>query len=247
MWQVNIVNALTRSEIQAENYPFCTIEPNTGMVAVPDTQLETLAKIANSTKIIPTLMEFVDIAGLVSGASKGEGLGNQFLGHIRSVQAIAHMTRCFEDSNITHVAGKVDPLSDLITIETELALADIQTLEKAQQKLAKLIKAGNRAAKTETELCDVIIEMLNNGKPLEQTQTPDLVSIYQKYQLLCAKPALYVANVNDLDALEENTALKIQNYVKEKNAPLIIVNAAIEAEIAGSYPRRTALFCRQWG
>ena len=132
-----LFNALTKAEIQAENYPFCTIEPNTGMVEVPDTQLQKIAAIAGSAKIIPTLMEFVDIAGLVAGASKGEGLGNQFLGHIRTVQAIAHVTRCFEDENVTHVNGKIDPIDDILTIETELALADLQTIEKALTKLQK--------------------------------------------------------------------------------------------------------------
>ena len=136
-----LFNALTRAEIQAENYPFCTIEPNTGMVEVPDDRLRAIANIAGSAKTIPTLMEFVDIAGLVAGASKGEGLGNQFLGHIRSVQAVAHVTRCFEDDNVTHVNGKINPLDDIQTIETELALADLQTLEKAQIKLQKLAKA----------------------------------------------------------------------------------------------------------
>ena len=228
-----LFNALTKAEIQAENYPFCTIEPNTGMVEVPDKRLNAIAKIANSAKIIPTLMEFVDIAGLVSGASQGEGLGNQFLGHIRSVQAIAHMTRCFEDENITHVAGKVDPISDILTIETELGLADLQTCEKALQKLQKLIKAGNQEAKKESIVLQKIIDYLNNGEDIGKNEDADIIELCKKYQLLSAKPCLYVANINDYETIDSNSMLqKLQAHAKEKNAPVIIVNAGLEAEMA---------------
>lgn len=228
-----LFNALTRAEIQAENYPFCTIEPNTGMVEVPDSRLNSIANIAQSAKIIPTLMEFVDIAGLVSGASKGEGLGNQFLGHIRSVQAIAHMTRCFEDENITHVAGKVDPISDIITIETELALADLQTCEKALQKLQKLVKAGNQEAKKEQQALETTIDLLNNSADLSQSEDTGVQEICRKYQLLCAKPCLYVANINDYDQIDNNPLLaKLKAHAAEKNAPVVIVNAGLEAELS---------------
>lgn len=228
-----LFNALTRAEIQAENYPFCTIEPNTGMVEVPDKRLNTIAKIAKSAKIIPTLMEFVDIAGLVSGASQGEGLGNQFLGHIRSVQAIAHMTRCFEDENITHVAGKIDPISDILTIETELALADLQTCEKALQKLQKLIKAGNQEAKKESLALQKVITHLNDGDDLSRSDDEDIIDLCKKYQLLSAKPCLYVANINDYETIDDNAMLKkLKAHANEKNAPVIIVNAGLEAELS---------------
>lgn len=243
-----LFNALTCAEIQAENYPFCTIEPNTGMVEVPDKQLETIAKIANSAKIIPTLMEFVDIAGLVSGASRGEGLGNQFLGHIRSVQAVAHVTRCFEDNNITHVSGKVDPINDITTIETELALADIQTLEKSIQKLQKLTKSGNLEAKKESLLCEQVIQALNEGLSLPQIEDEGIKEICKKYQLLSAKPCLYVANINDHDSIDNNTQLKeLQAYAAKRNAPVIIVNASIEAEISALPPAEQKEFIQALG
>ena len=227
-----LFNALTRSEIQAENYPFCTIEPNTGMVEVPDQKLETIAKIANSVKIVPTLMEFVDIAGLVSGASQGEGLGNQFLGHIRSVQAIAHVTRCFVDENITHVAGKVDPINDIMTIETELALADLQTLEKAQQKLTKAVKARQKGAQEEYDQCQALIDHLSEHQACPDPSNKTLYAAAQAYQLLTAKPCMYVANVNQENP-EQNPQLKaLQTYAATKGRPVICVNAALEAELS---------------
>jgi GTP-binding protein YchF len=243
-----LFNALTRAEIQAENYPFCTIEPNTGMVEVPDDRLRAIANIAGSAKTIPTLMEFVDIAGLVAGASKGEGLGNQFLGHIRSVQAVAHVTRCFEDDNVTHVNGKIDPLDDIQTIETELALADLQTLEKAQIKLQKLAKAQQSEAKKELETCHRIIELLNDNHSLSQQDDADIHEMAKKYQLITAKPYLYVANVNNYDNVDSNSALQsVLAYAKEKKAPVIIINASLEAELSVLSPEEQTEFLQELG
>ena len=245
-----LFNALTSASIQAENYPFCTIEPNTGMVEVPDTRLNAIAKIANSEKTIPTLMEFVDIAGLVSGASQGEGLGNQFLGHIRSVQAIAHVTRCFEDSNVTHVDGKINPINDISTIETELGLADLQTLEKAQQKLQKLIKSGSQDAKKEQESIEAAIRYLNESQNLSQIQENDekVKEVCKKYQLLSAKPCFYVANINDHENMKSNTNLqKLLAFAKERNRPVVIINASIEAEISSLEKNEQMEFIKDLG
>ncbi|MEC8383389.1 MAG: redox-regulated ATPase YchF [Pseudomonadota bacterium] len=226
-------NALTAANIDAQNYPFCTIEPNIGMVEVPDPRLESIAKIASSAKTIPTFMEFVDIAGLVAGASKGEGLGNQFLGHIRGVHAIGHVVRCFQDDNITHVNGKIDPLADIETIETELALADIQTLEKALQKCQKLIKAGNQDAKKDAKNIQIIIDTLSNQSPLQPLlEDEDIQAICANYQLISAKPTFFIANIPE-DITKASPYLEqVQSYAKTKQAPIVTISAAIEAELA---------------
>lgn len=243
-----LFNALTKAEIQAENYPFCTIEPNTGMVEVPDTQLQKIAAIAGSAKIIPTLMEFVDIAGLVAGASKGEGLGNQFLGHIRTVQAIAHVTRCFEDENVTHVNGKIDPIDDILTIETELALADIQTIEKALTKLQKQAKAHQAEAQKELAICHQIIELLNNNESLYQHPDSDVQVMARKYQLITAKPHFYIANINDYETMDNNEALKsVRQYAHQKKCPLVIINASLEAELSVLSKKEQAEFLSELG
>ncbi len=228
-----LFNALTRAKIQAQNYPFCTIEPNTGMVEVPDPRLHAVAKIAQSAKVISSCMEFVDIAGLVAGASEGEGLGNQFLGHIRSVQAILHVVRCFEDDNITHVAGTVSPLDDITTIETELALADIQTLEKARLKTQKLTKTGDKEAKKNLDALDSILTQLNEHQNLGNLIEPGSIyeTIAQTYQLLSAKPVVFVANVQD--PLNPGPLLKtVQVYAKTRGAMVVSLCAAIEAELS---------------
>lgn len=228
-----LFNALTKAEIQAENYPFCTIEPNTGMVEVPDEELQKIAAIASSAKIIPTLMEFVDIAGLVAGASKGEGLGNQFLGHIRSVQAIAHVTRCFEDENVTHVNGKVNPIDDIQTIETELALADLQTIEKALIKLQKQAKTHQAEAQKELATCHRMIELLNEGQSIYQHPDLEIQEMAKKYQLITAKPCFYIANINDYETMDDNTALQsVRQYATEKGRPIVVINASLEAELS---------------
>ena len=185
-----LFNALTKSEIEAQNYPFCTIEPNLGMVNVPDPTLVNIGKIAKSQKIVPTLMEFVDIAGLVKGASQGEGLGNQFLSHIRSVDAIAHVVRCFEDENITHVEGEINPINDIETIETELALADIETLEKAKIKIQKLAKTGNKTAINDINTIEEMITTLNTSSTLIGLceEKDNVFEMAKRYQLLTAKP-----------------------------------------------------------
>lgn len=244
-----LFNALTCATIQAENYPFCTIEPNTGMVEVPDNRLQAIAEITSSVKTIPSLMEFVDIAGLVSGASKGEGLGNQFLGHIRSVQAIAHVTRCFDDENVTHVDGKVDPINDIQTIETELSLADLQTLEKAVQKVQKNAKSGNTEAKKELSTLTEMIEALSDGKLSTALQdNGDIQEMCKKYQLLSTKPCFYVANINDHDNLDSNTNLqRLIEFAKKKNAPVVIINASLEAEISSLDTDEQAEFIKDLG
>ncbi|MEC8461122.1 MAG: redox-regulated ATPase YchF [Pseudomonadota bacterium] len=228
-----LFNALTASKIEAQNYPFCTIEPNIGMVTVPDKRLTQLADIATSQKVIPNIMEFVDIAGLVKGASKGEGLGNQFLGNIRSVDAIAHVVRCFDDGDITHVGGKVDPLDDIATIETELALADIQSLEKAQIKYQKMVKSGDKQAANESTLLKKIMDQLNEQLHLGSLLEDDEVKeICQRFQLLTAKPCFYIANCSE-DEVGGNPHLDaVKQYAHQKGADVVAVCAAIEAEIA---------------
>lgn len=243
-----IFNALTAAGIEVANYPFCTIEPNTGMVEVPDPRLHHIAKIAKSAKTIPTFMEFVDIAGLVAGASKGEGLGNQFLGHIRSVQAIAHVVRCFEDDNITHVSGQVDPISDIETIDTELALADLQSLEKAQQKLQKSIKAGDKAAKQEQVWIEKIIDHLSQTPSLHALlHQAEIKEICKKYQLLCAKPVFYIANVAEESAASTTLLQRVKQYADQKSAPVVAICASIEAEICDLDDEDQALFLQELG
>ncbi len=243
-----LFNALTAANIEAQNYPFCTIEPNTGMVEVPDPRLNDVAKIANSAKIIPTFMEFVDIAGLVAGASKGEGLGNQFLGHIRNVQAIGHVVRCFSDDNITHVHGKVSPLDDIATIETELALADIQTLEKAQQKCQKRIKAGDKQAAKEYELMQQIIQQLSDHQHLgELTDNEDIVSICAEYQLISTKPSFFIANIAEDNSMDNPYLQQLLEYAKTKSIPVVSICAHIEAELSTLSTDERAEFLQELG
>lgn len=230
-----LFNALTRTAAaQAANYPFCTIEPNTGRVGVPDERLEKLAKIAGSAKIIPTQLEFVDIAGLVKGASKGEGLGNQFLGHIRACDAIIHVLRCFEDDDITHVDGSVDPLRDLLTIETELMLADMESLEKRIHALEKKAKGGDKQAKETLECIAIVLPVLQAGQAARVSDIPDyLEKTFQELQLLTTKPILYVCNVAECDALSGNDfSQKVFAYAQETNASAVVISANIEAEIS---------------
>lgn len=230
-----LFNALTRTAAaQAANYPFCTIEPNTGRVGVPDDRLEKLAKIAGSAKIIPTQLEFVDIAGLVKGASKGEGLGNQFLGHIRACDAIIHVLRCFEDDDITHVDGSVDPLRDLLTIETELMLADMESLEKRMHALEKRAKGGDKQAKETLACIAIVLPVLQAGQAARVADIPDyLEKIFHELQLLTTKPILYVCNVAEDDAAQGNDfSKKVFAYAKETNASAVVISANIEAEVS---------------
>jgi hypothetical protein len=230
-----LFNALTATAAAAAaNYPFCTIEPNVGRVPVPDPRLDTLCAVAKSARIVPTQLEFVDIAGLVRGASKGEGLGNQFLGHIREVDAIAHVLRCFEGGDITHVEGSIDPLRDAETVETELMLADLESLEKRQVNAAKKAKGGDKEAKAQIEVMEPVLALLRDGKPARLFKpTPEQKPILQQLQLLTAKPVLYVCNVEEASAAEGNAlSAKVAARAKSEGASAVIVSAAIEAEVA---------------
>ena len=231
-----LFNALTETAAaEAANYPFCTIEPNTGRVAVPDPRLDALAALAQSQNIIPTQLEFVDIAGLVRGASKGEGLGNQFLGNIREVDAIAHVLRCFENSDITHVDGDVDPVRDAQTVETELMLADIDSIERRMTALVKKSRGGDAESKADLALLEKLLAHLSDGKPTRSTD--GLTDAEQKrlpqLQLLTAKPVLYVCNVAESDAATGNSySQKVADMAATQQAGHVIVSAAIEAEIS---------------
>jgi GTP-binding protein YchF len=230
-----LFNALTQtSAAQAANYPFCTIEPNVGDVGVPDPRLDELARIAGSAQIIPTRLTFVDIAGLVRGASKGEGLGNQFLANIRETDAIAHVVRCFEDGDITHVEGKIDPIADIDTIETELMLADMDSLEKRVVSLEKKGKQGDKDAKEMADLMNRALVLLREGKPARLVvRAPEEEKIFRALGLLSSKPVLYVCNVEESAADEGNEySARVFARAKEENAVAVVVSAKIESEIA---------------
>ncbi len=227
-----LYNALTKAGIEAANYPFCTIEPNVGVVAVPDERLYKIAAMAQSKQILPATMQFVDIAGLVAGAAKGEGLGNKFLANIRETQAIAHVVRCFENDDVTHVAGNVDPLRDIETIDTELALADLETVDKALLKIAKEVKRGDKTAKIEQALLEKVKAHLDQGNTVRalDLSKEEQASLHH-YHLLTAKPVLYVANVDE-NGFENNLHLKkVQALAEKENAQVVSICASIEAEI----------------
>ncbi len=228
-----LFNALTAAEIAAENYPFCTIEPNVGIVPVPDPRLTVLAGIVNPQKILPTTMEFVDIAGLVAGASKGEGLGNQFLANIRETNAIAHVVRCFENDDVTHVAGKIDPLDDIETINTELALADLESVDKQFDKASRTAKTGQKDAIAHRDALAGIKEHLDEGLPVRSLEKTDLQNeILRGIHLITNKPVMYVANVDE-DGFENNPHLDaVRDYAKNEGSEVVAICAAIEAEIA---------------
>ncbi len=228
-----IFNALTQAEIAAENYPFCTIEPNVGIVPVPDTRLDKLAEIASSEKVIPATMEFVDIAGLVEGASKGEGLGNQFLSHIRETDAIAHVVRCFEDDDVVHVAGRTEPKTDAEIINMELALADLAAAEKLYEKAVKASKAGDKEEKAKKELFERIRDHLDAGHPVRSMNLSENdLDRLKGINLITAKPMMYIANVAE-DGFENNPHLDAVNTMaEEENAVVVAVCASIESEIA---------------
>lgn len=228
-----LFNALTQAGIEAQNFPFCTIEPNAGVVAMPDPRLQKLADIVQPEKVIPTTMEFVDIAGLVEGASKGEGLGNQFLGNIRQTDAIAHVVRCFADDNVIHVANRIDPVADIDVINTELALADLDTVEKAQKRLARAAKGGDKDAKRQIEVMDKILPHLNEAKPVRSAGLDDdeLLAI-RELCLLTTKPTMYIANVSE-DGFEDNPHLDaVRKIAAAENAVVVPICNKIEAEIA---------------
>jgi GTP-binding protein YchF len=230
-----LFNALTETAAaQAANYPFCTIEPNVGEVAVPDPRLEILCKLAKSIEIIPTRLTFVDIAGLVKGASKGEGLGNQFLGNIRQVDAIAHVVRCFDDDDITHVGGKIDPVADIETIETELMLADLDSLERRVISLEKLVRGNDKEAKETLDLVQRALTLLRDGKPARLVERkPEEEKLFHSLGLLTSLPVLYVCNVEEGAAATGNEYSRaVQKRAEEEGEAAVVISAKIESEIA---------------
>ena len=230
-----LFNALTATAAaEAANYPFCTIEPNVGRVAVPDPRLEVLAKLAKSQKIIATQLEFVDIAGLVRGASKGEGLGNRFLAHVREVDAIAHVLRCFTDDDVTHVEGSIDPIRDAETVESELMLADLESLERRSLQMTKRARGGDREAKAQLEVAEAVLAALRNGRPAQAVViAPERKRELEALQLLSAKPILYIANVDEASAASGNAdSSRVGQYAAERGARSVVISAAIEAELA---------------
>lgn len=229
-----IFNAITSAGAESANYPFCTIEPNVGVVAVPDKRLDELAAIVNPQAVLPTTMEFVDIAGLVRGASKGEGLGNQFLGHIRQVDAIAHIVRCFDDDNVVHVDGSVDPLRDIEVIQTELNLADLETVEKRIQRTQKQAKSGDKQMQAELVVLELIRDALNDGMPARGVElNSSQQDILQGLHLITAQPVLYVANVgeDDLDGAHPFVQ-KVREHAVSEGAEIVTICGCIESEIA---------------
>ncbi|MET1047953.1 MAG: redox-regulated ATPase YchF [Hyphomicrobium sp.] len=231
-----LFNALTQTaQAEAANYPFCTIEPNVGEVAVPDSRLDTLAKIAGSKEIIPTRLTFVDIAGLVRGASKGEGLGNKFLSHIREVDAVAYVLRCFVDEDVTHVENRIDPLADADVVETELMLADLDSLEKRISQIEKKAKSGDKDAKAQFAVMEKPLVLLREGKPARLAKmTPEEMPVFRALQLLTSKPVVYVCNVEEASAAHGNAYSKqVEERAKAEGAAVVIISAKIESEFAG--------------
>ncbi|TMH49266.1 MAG: redox-regulated ATPase YchF [Betaproteobacteria bacterium] len=229
-----LFNALTKAAIAAENYPFCTIEPNIGIVEVPDPRLAQIAAIARPQKVVAAAVEFVDIAGLVAGASKGEGLGNQFLANIRECDAIAHVVRCFEDPNVVHVAGKVDPVSDIETIHTELALADLSTVEKTYARYAKVAKAGgDKEAQRIVAVLDKVRPALDEARPARSVPlSKEEQAVLRPLFLMTSKPAMYVANVAEHGFKNNPLLAQVEEYAKKEGAPVVPICAALEAQIA---------------
>jgi len=245
-----LFNALTQTAAaEAANYPFCTIEPNVGEVGVPDERLEKLAAIAKSQAIIPTRLTFVDIAGLVRGASQGEGLGNQFLSHIREVDAIAYVLRCFEDSDVTHVEGRIDPIADADTVETELMLADLDSLERRRTGLEKKAKTGDKEAKITLAVIDKVLPLLREGQPARRAEiTDDERKIFDLLQLLTAKPVLYVCNVDEGSAGEGNEFSKlVAARADAEGAQYVVISAKIESELSGLDEHEQQAFLEELG
>ncbi|MAC24687.1 MULTISPECIES: redox-regulated ATPase YchF [Marinobacter] len=243
-----LFNALTKAGIGAENFPFCTIEPNAGVVAMPDPRLTRLAEIVKPERVVPTTMEFVDIAGLVAGASKGEGLGNQFLANIRQTDAIAHVVRCFEDGNVIHVANKVDPASDIEVINTELALADLDTVEKAIKRVQRVAKSGDKEAKAQLEMFEKLLPVLNEGKPVRSMGLDkDQTALIRELCLLTVKPTMYIANVNE-DGFENNPHLdKVREIAASENAVVVPICNKLEAEISELEDEEKSMFLDEMG
>jgi GTP-binding protein YchF len=240
-----LFNALTKAGIAAENYPFCTIEPNVGVVEVPDTRLGQLAEIVKPERVVPAIVEFVDIAGLVAGASKGEGLGNQFLAHIRETDAIVNVVRCFEDDNVIHVAGKVDPISDIEVIQTELCLADLATVEKALQRHTKTARSGDKEAIKLVALLEKCQAALNENKPVRTVEfSKEDKPLIKQFSLITAKPAMFVAE----DGFENNPFLdRLREYAAAQNAPVVAISAKIESELADMDDEDKKMFLAEIG
>ena len=246
-----LFNAITKAGAEAANYPFCSILPNVGVVDVPDNRLAVLAEMFGSKRILPAAMRFVDIAGLVEGASKGEGLGNKFLSHIRQVDAIAQVIRCFDDPNITHVSGSIDPIRDIEIINTELCLADLESVEKRKQRIEKIAKSGDKDARAELPLLERIIEGLGEAKPVRaQGLDEDELEMIKELTLLTAKPSLYVANISE-DEVSDYSAneyvKRVEEYAKNEGAGIVVVSARIESEIAELSEEESAAFLEDLG
>ncbi|HEX7036130.1 MAG TPA: redox-regulated ATPase YchF [Pseudomonadales bacterium] len=243
-----LFNALTRAGIDAENFPFCTIDPNTGVVPVPDPRLDEVARLAGSAKTVPSTMEFVDIAGLVAGASKGEGLGNQFLAHIRETDAIAHVVRCFEDPNVVHVAGRVSPVDDIEVINTELALADLDTVERVYDRARRTANAGDKEAKALVAVLEKVRAGLNEGRPVRALGlAPEELVRLRELHLLTAKPVLYIANVAE-DGFTDNPMLDaVSELARAEGAEVVAICNKIEAEIAELEEHEKAEFLESLG
>ena len=243
-----LFNALTKAGIAAENYPFCTIEPNVGVVEVPDPRLQDLAAIINPERIVPAIVEFVDIAGLVAGASTGEGLGNKFLAHIRETDAIVNVVRCFEDDNVIHVAGKVDPISDIEVIQTELCLADLSAVEKAHARVSKPARAGDKEAIKLVALLDKCLAALNEGKPVRTIDfSKDEQAQLKQFFLITAKPAMFVANVSE-DGFANNPLLdRLSAFAKAQNAPVVAICAKLEADMSEMSDEDRQMFLEELG
>jgi GTP-binding protein YchF len=243
-----LFNALTKAGIAAENYPFCTIDPNIGIVEVPDPRLQALAAIARPQKIIATAIEFVDIAGIVAGASEGEGLGNKFLSHIREVDAIAHVVRCFVDDNVIHVSGRVDPLADIATINTELALADLDTVEKAISRCEKNAKGGDKDAGKLRDILLKILPQLNDGKPARSvTLDAEAQRLVKPLGLLTAKPTLYIANVDETGFTNNPQLDKVLELARQENSVVVPICAKIEAELSDMSDEEKVAFLADMG
>ncbi|MCH2409740.1 redox-regulated ATPase YchF [Myxococcota bacterium] len=246
-----LFNALTSAGIAAENYPFCTIEPNSGVEPVPDTRLLALDRIVNSAQVVPASIEFVDIAGLVRGASQGEGLGNQFLGHIRETHAIIHVLRCFQDSDVTHVDGDTDPMRDVSTIETELGLADLETVDRRTQRIQKLARAGGKdgdLARQEATLLNELTDHLSDGKPARTFNiSEECKEIFQACHLLTAKPILYVANVDEETRLDDPLVEAVKSHAAQTGSSCIPISGKIEAELSELETVEKSLFLKDMG
>ena len=243
-----LFNALTQAAIAAENYPFCTIDPNVGVVEVPDSRLDALAAIAKPQRVLPTTVEFVDIAGLVAGAAKGEGLGNQFLAHIRETDAIAQVVRCFEDDDVVHVSGRVDPLSDIETIGTELALADLETVSRAITRLTRAAKSQDKEAVARLEIAERVAAALDKGTPVRaQALSAEALDLLNDLHLLTAKPLMYIANVAENGFTDNPLLAQVEAHASQEGAEVVPVCAALESEIAQLDAAERAEFLAELG